>query len=329
MDLKELCESISIVDYMSQFLDLEKKGDEYWCLSPFKDEKTPSFSVREESGAWYDYSSGLGGNLYTFVKAYHKCSSTEAVERIKKYAGISGNLAAARQSTRMAATSIAKKFAPVKRNKKEAKSSVLPDDYMDRFEWNESKLSSWIDEGISVESLKKFGVRYDSFQNRIVHPVRSEYGKIINICGRTLDEDWKSKGMPKYIYRFPLGRLDTIGGLYENREAILKSGEIIVFEGIKSVMKADTWGIRNTACIFTSHLNQYQLEILAKLGVRVVLALDKGVDIRSDINICRLKRFVRVEYMRDTGNLIEEKDSPADNGVDTFLKLYNERVVFR
>ena len=70
MELEELIRSIDIVEFISQFVELEQRGDEWWGLSPFKDEKTPSFSVRPNPPFWFDYSSGQGGNVYSFVKAY-------------------------------------------------------------------------------------------------------------------------------------------------------------------------------------------------------------------------------------------------------------------
>ena len=83
MELSELIQSIDIVAYISQFVELEQKGDEWWGLSCFKEEKTPSFSVRKEPPCFYDYSSGIGGNVFTFVRFYHRCSAAEAVDILK------------------------------------------------------------------------------------------------------------------------------------------------------------------------------------------------------------------------------------------------------
>ena len=94
-------------------------------------------------------------------------------------------------------------------------------------------------------------------------------------------------------------------------------------------MIADSWGIRNCGALLTSHLNQFQLKILAKLGVRVVFALDKEVVIRDDPNIARLKRYTTCEYIWDRDNLLDEKDSPVDRGVDTFMRLYERRLQYR
>ena len=105
--------------------------------------------------------------------------------------------------------------------------------------------------------------------------------------------------------------------------------EIILFEGCKSVLMADTWGIHNAGAILTSHLNPNQMKILAQLGFRVVFALDKDVCVREDHNIKRLKQFVKVEYIWDRDDLLDEKDAPVDKGHETWQKLYEGRLSWR
>ena len=112
-------------------------------------------------------------------------------------------------------------------------------------------------------------------------------------------------------------------------ESIKSKREVIIFEGCKSVLLADTWGINNTAAILTSHLSNNQLMILVKLGVRVVFALDKEVRIRDDHNIQKLKRYVNVEYLYDWSDMLDEKDAPVDKGLEVFKKLYDRRLTYR
>lgn len=73
VELSELIESVDILEYISQYTEFTEKNGEYWALSPFKDEKTPSFSVRKETNSFYDFSSGIGGNVLTFIRYYDKC----------------------------------------------------------------------------------------------------------------------------------------------------------------------------------------------------------------------------------------------------------------
>ena len=327
MELSDLLESVDILEYISQFVELEQKGDEWWGLSCFREEKTPSFSVRSDPQVFYDYSSGIGGNVFTFVKFYNKCSAQEAVEILKSYAGISG--VDIRPKEKMAATVTCKKYKKPKRTEKQSKGTVLPDNYMERYEDRPEKLQAWLDEGICAKSLERFAVKYDSFSDRLVYPIRNLAGKIVNIGGRTLDPEWKSKGLRKYTYFFGWGTMDTIYGLYDNLEEILKKREVILFEGCKSVLLADTWGIKNCASLLTSHLNTHQMKILARLGCRVVFALDKEVKIRDDHNIQKLKNYVEVEYLWDREDLLDDKDAPVDKGAETFKKLYEGRLRYR
>ena len=327
MELSELLERIDIVEYISQYIELEQKGEEWWGLSCFKEENTPSFSVRKDPPVFFDYSSGIGGNLYTFIRFHDRCTRREAIEKLKKYAGYDGkNMAPVEK---MSATLTCKKFAKPKSREKQSKTTILPDNYMERYEDKPEKLQCWRDEGITDVIMQKFQVKYDSFSDRIVYPIRDTAGKIVNIGGRTVDPEWKEKKLRKYCYFFSWGTMQTIYGFAENLEAIKKNREIILFEGCKSVLKAATWGIENTGAILTSHLNPAQMKILARLGCDVVFALDKDVKIREDHNIAKLKNYVNVSYIYDSEDLLDEKDSPVDQGEEVFRRLYDRRFRYR
>ena len=71
MEVEEILDQVDILEYISQYCDFEKKGGEWWSLSPFTEEKTPSFSVNTEKQMFYDFSSGAGGNLIHFIEKYH------------------------------------------------------------------------------------------------------------------------------------------------------------------------------------------------------------------------------------------------------------------
>lgn len=324
MELEELIRSIDIVEFISQYIELTQKGEEWWGLSCFKEEKTPSFSVRKNPPLFYDYSSGIGGNVYSFIKAYHNCSSREAVEIIKKYAGYDGEVNTRRE--KLSATIVCKQFMKPRNTKPPPNPTILPDDYMERFEIKDDKLAVWRNEGISDSSLRKFQVMYDSFSNRLVYPIRNLQGKIVNVGGRTLDDDWKEKKLRKYSYFQGWGGgMDVVYGLYENLEFIKSLDRIIIFEGCKSVLIADTFGIHNTGALLTSHLSPYQMKILASLGCKVTFALDKEIDVRQDKNIQKLKQYVNVDYLWDRNGLLDDKDSPVDKGKEVFERLYECR----
>lgn len=325
MNVSEIIELVDPVEYIGQYIELEQKGDEWWGLSCFKDENTPSFSIRPETGLWYDFSSGRGGNIIDFIKLHDHCNTRIAVEKIKAFLGITGEIE--RMAPRLLSTSIAKQFRPSQRKQKEATYKILRDNYMDMFEQPGSHADIWRAEGITDASMEKFGVRYDRFQNRLCYPIRSMDGKIINVNGRSLDENLKEKGIRKYSYYYNLGILDTIYGFFENKTGVLQKREIILFEGAKSVMIADSWGIDNAGAVMTSHLNPHQLKLLIKLGVRVVLAFDEDVDVRQDKNVQTLRHYVNVEWVypkRD--KLLGNKMAPVDAGKEVWESLYHRRI---
>lgn len=326
MDLTELIESIDIAEYIGQYVDLEEKGGELWGLSPFQQEKTPSFSVRPETGTFYDFSSGIGGSVFTFVQYYHHLSKADVVKHLKQYANIDENeLDSPIIRQKLSATTVCKRFLAKKRHQKENKTTILSPTYMERFEDRPDKLEVWRKEGITDEAMRFFGVKYDSFSNCIVYPIRDEHGDIVNVGGRTLEPDFKERGIRKYTYFKPWGgQMSVIYGLSENLSEIKAKNEIILFEGMKSVLLARGYGFKNCGAILTSHLNPGQMKILARLGVRVTLALDKDVDVTKDHNVQILKQYNNIYYLFDFKNLTGAKDAPVDKGEAVFKQLYAE-----
>lgn len=324
MDLNELIMSVDIVEYISQYVELEEKNGEWWGLSPLQEENTPSFSIRRETGQFYDFSSGKGGSVLTFIELYHKVSKGEAIRILKKYAGIDGSEDSDYKPTqKMAATLVCNKYLPKKRQQKTSSIKILSPKYMDRYEKSSDKLQIWRDEGISDEAMSAFDVRYDAYSNCLVYPIRDIDGNIVNIGGRTLDPDFKAKGIRKYTYFMTWGgSMGIVFGLFDNMEFIKQKREVILFEGMKSVMLARGYGFKNCGAILTSHLNPQQKIILAKLGVSVCFALDKEIDVREDKNITSLKKYVNVSYIYDTKKLLGAKDAPVDKGEDVFRYLY-------
>lgn len=126
MELSELIESVDILEYISQYTEFTEKNGEYWALSPFKDEKTPSFSVRKETNSFYDFSSGIGGNVLTFIRYYDKCGYAEAIEKLKNYSGVDGMWSPERNWRQLRSP---RGLWPAEKSAEAVKITVLPDDY--------------------------------------------------------------------------------------------------------------------------------------------------------------------------------------------------------
>ena len=312
--MEDLIEKVDIVEYISQYVNLTLKGQEYVGLSPFTNEKTPSFFVNPDKHLWYCFSCGEGGTIIQFVRKYHKVSYEQAVKMIASWAHIM-------LTNEEPMLKIIRHY-----KKKEEELTIreeLPSDIMNKFK--DITIQSWIKEGIPREILEKYSVKYDDNACRIVFPVWDIDGKLINIKGRAAHPRWKDFGMAKYIYYYPLGKNDFFWGYHWHLQDVLAKNEIILVEGEKSVMKLEACGVNNAVAMATSHLSKAQAQILMKLHTNIVVALDKDKDPKQDKNLMNLARYNNCYIMVDKENLLDEKDAPIDKGIEVFKKLYDQK----
>jgi hypothetical protein len=125
--------------------------------------------------------------------------------------------------------------------------------------------------------------------------------------------------------------------LNKNIGEIQRKNEIILFEGMKSIILAEGFGYSNCCSLETNRINYHQLKILLSLKVDIVIALDKGIEVvaKSDgyktkdneINIGILPKMTNVYIVRDKDNLLDFKDSPVDKGKEVWDLLYSERRI--
>lgn len=210
----------------------------------------------------------------------------------------------------------------------------------------EMYFQDWIDEGITIETMKKFGIRYSIVGNCIIIPHRDTYGRLVGVRKRNLDEiaiDTQGKYMPIWINNRLLNHptKSILYGLYENLEEIKKYKTVIVFEAEKSVMQLASFkefpSIGVAVC--GSSFSDIQIEILKIIGVEnIIFAFDKeyeeveSVDEEIQIEkinvfIAKTRLFFNVSVIHDKSDLLSLKNSPTDKGEKTFLKLYKERIM--
>lgn len=317
-NIDELIEKINIVDYVRQFVELEYSQGEWWGLCPLHSEKTPSFSINENMGKFYCQGCKVGGSIITFVSQFFKLSKKDAIEKL----AIEYNLGQHHVSSLL---KICKKWNP-KKESEDYYQIKLKDDVMNKYPKEE--IQEWIDEGISQSIMNEFQVRYDVENNRIVFPIWNNTGDIISLCGRTLDKDWRQKKLRKYTYYNKISCNNFFYAYYQHREKIESKNEIIIFEGAKSVWKAQGYGYENCVASVTDALSSEQVEELLKIPCKdVVIAWDKGVEykhIKQQTHM--LHHFKNIYLILDKGNLIDNKDSPVDRGKEVWETLYQNKV---
>lgn len=316
--------SVKLIDYIGQFIELRKHGENWFGHCPWHVDKTASFCVNERGNYYHCFSCGRGGKIINFLIDYKSLSFSEAVEEASRISGI---------DTKKMCQSESMKYNRMLRRKKSSsekfKHQIIQYSEYDKF--SQEPIPEWENEGIDPQIIRMFDVRIDHRGNRIVYPVYDNDENLINIKGRTRYSGYKKLGVPKYINYYKVGRVDYFQGLNVTKAYILEKKEIIIFEGIKSVMKLMSFGIKNSVSAEKHNLTIEQIRILIRLGVDVVLAYDADVNykdkkIEKDINT--LKRFAKVSIIEDRYGLLggaEKKNSPVDCGLEIWTTLYNER----
>lgn len=326
-DLDEICKNIDLLEYVSRSIEMKQKGRDWFGKCPLHVDKTPSFSITPKKNSFYCFSCGRGGGIIKYLMAYEKLNFDEAVEKASKLANIDIS-----KMCKSKTVSYLKniKNANRERNKDKYEHKILDKTKLESFKRGDIEV--WKEEGIKQDVMDIFEIRIDTWSNRIVYPVYDTNGNLINIKGRTLYKDFKEKRIPKYINYYEVGVMDYFQGLNVTLPYIKEKNEVIIFESLKSVMKAFGWGYKNCISAEKHVLTTEQIHLIAKLNVNVVLAYDSDINyfakpVIEDIN--KLKRITNVYYINDTKNLlggIAGKNAPVDVNLETWENLYNMKV---
>ncbi|MFD0587658.1 DNA primase [Paenibacillus sp. GCM10027627] len=192
----------------------------------------------------------------------------------------------------------------------------------------------YIQEGLDYQTQLDFQVGFDIYSDRVIYPIYNQFGDIISIKGRTIDPDYKEKGIYKFLYLYNFNKMIEVYNWHNALEHVLSSKEIIIYEAEKSCWYSTQFGIPNCVAISGDDLSEYQVKMIKDLGidVRIVLAMDKDKsvdDIKKQGKKFGLSRQVYALY--DAHNLLSEelKESPTDKGQKTFLKLYSDYPKYR
>ena len=188
---------------------------------------------------------------------------------------------------------------------------------------------------INIDVLRKYHVMFSEKDDRIIFPHYkwNDKNKICGIVGRTVNPNYKALGIKKYISMLPT-KYDKTKNLYAlcwNIDEIKRTKQIILFEAEKSCMKLETMKLPgNSVSVGCHSISETQLKIILSLGVQeVIIAFDKDVTEDEVRNKCAMfYDYVKVSYIIDRWNFLEEKDSPVDRGLKKWRFMYNHRTIF-
>lgn len=300
--IDELKARLPVSEVVGKRVKLKRAGREWKGLSPFQQEKTPSFTVNDQKQFYHDFSTGKHGNIFDFVMETEGVSFPEAVERLAAMAGVplpAVTPDAARHEQRRKTLHdvmelAAKFFADTLASRHGAKArgyladrSITPSTQLlfrlgyapgERFALKEHLGG----QGIPVEDMVEAGlliggedipVPYDRFRDRVMFPIADVRGRVIAFGGRALEKDVAAKYLNSP--ETPLfHKGDNLYNLATARQAAHDGAQLIVVEGYVDVIAMVTSGFAGTVAPLGTALTENQLALLWKMADEPILCFD-------------------------------------------------------
>jgi len=298
-DAKEDVRSrLNIEDVIGEYVQLKRAGRNFKGLSPFTSEKTPSFTVSPEKHIWHDFSSGKGGDVFSFVMEVEGMDFRAALEHLARKAGVelsqydnqrSGELAQKKKRL-LEANELAARYyqQSLLRNQhaleyvfrarslskeivQEFRLGYAPDD-------GEALVGVLKKKGFSPKELSEAGLtnRFggDIFRGRMTVPLMDPSGQVIGFTGRILRDE---PNAPKYLNTPQTLLYDKsrhVFGLSQAKEAIRKGDGSVLVEGNLDVVSSHQAGVKNVVATAGTALTEWQLKGLSRLSSNLKLAFD-------------------------------------------------------
>lgn len=296
--IHDLLSRTDIVEVVGSRVELKRAGREYKGLSPFTNEKSPSFFVNPAKQMFFDFSSGKNGTAITFLMENDRLSFVEAVEELAKRAGVEVPREGGNEGPRLVldgpldALAVAEKF-----YRGQLKTHQPAIDYLKQrgLDGDTAKLfnigfapESWdaltrlfpeadgqrqhaLDAGLLIE--RDGGGAYDRFRNRVMFPIRDTRGRTIGFGGRTLANDPAKYLNSPETPLFHKGR--NLFGLFEAKQSTkAELPHLLVVEGYMDVVMLAQHGIRNAVATLGTATTREHLTLLFKSTRRAVFCFD-------------------------------------------------------
>jgi DNA primase len=298
--INEVRSNVNIVDVISQYVSLEKKGKDYVGLCPFHQEKTPSFTVNEEKQFFKCFGCGKGGNVFKFLMYKNGYSFPESVAAVADFAHIAMP-AAYTQSQPQARPEVklqeeARDFYHQvllttnagKRGMAYAQKRELTKELLDHFQIGyapkqEKVLLTYLrGKGYDDEALLKSGLfvqsqdgqLFDRFRDRLMFPLTNESGQVVAFSGRRVGND---KTEAKYL-NSPETKIFTKSKLLfhfnEAKKAAAREGHLVLYEGYMDVIAAYRAGVHAGIASMGTSLTTEQVYMLRRVSRNIIINYD-------------------------------------------------------
>ena len=350
---EELVEEVrmrsDIVDVISSYVKLQKRGGTYFGLCPFHNEKTPSFSVTPSKQMYYCFGCGAGGNVFTFLMEYENLTFPEAVRQLADRAGVElpqeeESEEARKRASRRARILEANKEAGRyfyyqmkgpggKRAYEYLTGRGLTDETIRRFGLGYSnayrddlyqylKHKGYDDELLKETGLVKIEERgcHDRFWNRVMFPIMDVNGKIIGFGGRVMGD-----GEPKYLNSPETKVFDKSRNLYGlNYARTWRKPYMLICEGYMDVIAMQQAGFTGAVASLGTAFTSGQASLLRRYTSQVILTYDSdGAGVRAALRA--------IPILKEAGLSAKVLDLKPYKDPDEFIKnmgaeAFEERI---
>ena len=342
--IDKVFETARVEEVIGDFVNLKKAGANFKGLSPFTDEKTPSFMVSPVKQIWKDFSTGKGGNAITFLMEHEHYSYPEAIRYLAKKYQIEieetvqndeeKKRSNEKESMFLVSEYAKNYFSDILWNNEKGKAIGLSyfkergftDEIIKKFELGYSldEWSAFTDTAESkkyeIEFLEKTGLsivkdnrKFDRFKGRVMFPIHSMSGRILGFGGRTLSTDKKAAKYLNSPESIIYHKSKILYGIYQAKQSIAREDNCFLVEGYTDVISMFQSGVENVVASSGTALSSDQIRLINRLTNNITVLFDgDAAGIRAS--------FRGIDLILEQGLNVKVVAFPEGDDPDSFAK---------
>ena len=342
--IDQVFETSRVEEVIGDFVNLKKSGSNFKGLSPFSDERSPSFMVSPVKQIWKDFSSGKGGNVIAFLMEHEHFTYPEAIKYLAKKYNIEleeteqsneqKEKASERESLYLVSEFANTYFQKILHKTDQGKSIGLSyfkergftPETIKTFNLGYS-LNEWqaftdeaLKQGYNINFLEKTGLtivkddkRFDRFKGRVMFPITSMSGRILGFGGRILINDKKAAKYVNSPESDIYHKSKVLYGIYHAKQSIAKEDNCYLVEGYTDVIQFHQTGIKNVVSSSGTALTSEQ--------IRLINRLTKNITVLFDGDAAGMRASLRgIDLILEQGMNVKVCSFPEGEDPDSFAK---------
>lgn len=347
--VQQIKNDADIVEVVSEYVNLKKRGKNYVGLSPFTNEKTASFIVSPDKQIFKDFSSGKGGDLFTFLMEYRRITFHEAIVELANKLNIEIKAGNAQSGVSPQKSSKRKQILDLHEDVKNFYINSM------RLDENHTAINYYLKRGFTVEIQKKFelcyapdswegtvnhlkkkgysenlmiesgvigksksNTLYDRFKGRAIFPIKDHLGKVIGFGGRDLTNSPKAAKYINSPQSMVYDKSDVLYGFHEGIDQIRNQEEAILVEGYADVVSLSQAGITNVVAVSGTALTDKHCNRLKRYVKTVYLNFDSD---RAGLNAADKSIDICIENEID----VQIVELPEGEDPDTIVRTKGKK----